>query len=108
MMSIINYKENEMKKLLTVALVALGSTAAFAGEGEGFWNVYSQNAFYFLAVAFVAYGGTASQSRAASVALEGIARNPSAQEKIVTPMILGLALMESLVIFTFITIFVAR
>ena len=97
-----------MKKLLTVALVALGSTAAFAGEGEGFWNVYSQNAFYFLAVAVVAFGGTASQSRAASVALEGIARNPSAQEKIVTPMILGLALMESLVIFTFITIFVAR
>ena len=61
-----------------------------------------------MSVAVVAFGGAASQSRAASVALEGIARNPSAQEKIVTPMILGLALMESLVIFTFITIFVAR
>jgi F-type H+-transporting ATPase subunit c len=96
-----------MKKLLTVALLALGSTAAFAGEGS-FWNVYSQNVFYFLSVAIVAYGGTASQSRTASAALEGIARNPSAQEKIVTPMILGLALMESLVIFTFITIFVAK
>jgi F-type H+-transporting ATPase subunit c len=108
MMSIINIKGDFMKKLLTVALVALASTAAFAGEGEGFWNVYSQNVFYFLAVAVVAFGGTASQSRTASVALEGIARNPSAQEKIVTPMILGLALMESLVIFTFITIFVVR
>ena len=98
-----------MKKLLLGTLVALSSVAAFADEGgSGFWNVYSQNVFYFLAVAIVAFGGTASQSRTASVALEGIARNPSAQEKIVTPMILGLALMESLVIFTFITIFVAK
>ena len=96
-----------MKKLLTVALLVLGTTTAFAAEGDGsFWNVYSQNVFYFLAVAIVAFGGTASQSRTASAALEGIARNPSAQEKIMTPMILGLALMESLVIFTFITIFV--
>ena len=71
-----------MKKLLTVSLLALGSVSAFAGEGEGFWNVYSQNVFYFLAVAIVAFGGTASQSRTASVALEGIARNPSAQEKL--------------------------
>lgn len=100
-----------MKKLLLGTLVALSSVAAFADAhegGAGFWNVYSQNVFYFLAVAIVAFGGTASQSRTASVALEGIARNPSAQEKIVTPMILGLALMESLVIFTFITIFVAK
>lgn len=61
--------------------------------------------FYFLAMAVAAFGGTAAQSRAASVALEGIARNPSAADKIQTPMILGLALMESLVIFTLITIF---
>tara|TARA_B100000925_G_scaffold245423_1_gene195421 strand:+ start:797 stop:1099 length:303 start_codon:yes stop_codon:yes gene_type:complete len=97
-----------MKKLLTIALVAMGSTAAFAGEGEGFWNIYSMNVFYAMSVALVAFGGAASQSRAASVALEGIARNPSAQEKIQGPMILGLALIESLVIFTFSTIFVFK
>jgi F-type H+-transporting ATPase subunit c len=95
-----------MKKLLVVAL-ALVSTAALAEDGS-FFNAYAKNTFYFLAVAITAFGGTAAQSRAASVALEGIARNPSAADKLMTPMILGLALMESLVIFTWATIFVAK
>jgi F-type H+-transporting ATPase subunit c len=95
-----------MKKVLLV-LVSLSATVAFAEDGASgsFFNSYSKSVFYFLAVAFAAYGGTAAQSRAASVALEGIARNPSAADKIMTPMILGLALMESLVIFTLISIF---
>ena len=60
---------------------------------------------YFLAVGIAALGGTTAQSRTAAVALEGIARNPSAADKIQTPMILAMALMESLVIFTLISIF---
>ncbi|WP_461393316.1 ATP synthase F0 subunit C, partial [Deferrisoma sp.] len=32
-------------------------------------------------------------------ALEGIARNPAASGKLVTPMIIGLAMIESLVIY---------
>jgi F-type H+-transporting ATPase subunit c len=46
-------------------------------------------------------GGTFAQGKAASVALEGIARNPAAAEKLQTPMILALALVESLVLFGF-------
>lgn len=46
--------------------------------------------------------GTLAQSRAAVAALDGIARNPQAAEKIQTPLILSLALMESLVIFSFV------
>ena len=92
------------KTLLTVTLLAL-STSAFAEESAMAFNGFTSAAFYVLAVAFAAYGGTAAQSRAASVALEGIARNPSAADKIMTPMILGLALMESLVIFTLISVF---
>ena len=61
--------------------------------------------FYFLAMGIAAYGGTTAQSRAAAAALEGIARNPSAADKIQTPMILCLALMESLVIFVLISTF---
>ncbi|MFA6237221.1 MAG: ATP synthase F0 subunit C [Bacteriovorax sp.] len=60
---------------------------------------------YFLALGLAVYGGTSGQSRAAAVALEGIARNPSAADKIQTPMILALALMESLVIFALISTF---
>jgi F-type H+-transporting ATPase subunit c len=44
-------------------------------------------------------GGTMGQGRAASAALEGISRNPGAAPRIMTPMILGLALIESLVLF---------
>ena len=44
----------------------------------------------------------ASPGRATSAALEGIARQPSAAPRILTPMILGLALIESLVLFAFV------
>lgn len=60
---------------------------------------------YFFALGLAVYGGTQAQSAAASVALEGIARNPAAADKIQTPMILALALMESLVIFALISTF---
>jgi F-type H+-transporting ATPase subunit c len=60
---------------------------------------------YFFALGIAVFGGVTAQSKAASVALEGIARNPSAADKIQTPMILGLALMESLVIFALISTF---
>ncbi|HEY8925014.1 MAG TPA: ATP synthase F0 subunit C [Polyangia bacterium] len=44
-------------------------------------------------------GGALGQGRAAGAALEGIARNPQASGKIFVPMIVGLALIESLVIY---------
>jgi len=52
-----------------------------------------------IAVGLGVLGGTLGQGRAAASALEGIARNPGAASKIQTPMILGLALIESLVLF---------
>lgn len=55
-----------------------------------------------LAIGIGALGGALGQGRAAAAALEGIARNPGAQNKIFTPMILGLALIESLVLLSFV------
>jgi F-type H+-transporting ATPase subunit c len=43
-----------------------------------------------------------SQSRAAIAALEGIGRNPAAAKSLQTPLILSLALMESLVLLAFV------
>jgi F-type H+-transporting ATPase subunit c len=51
-----------------------------------------------LAVGLAALGGGLGQGRAASAALDGIARNPQASGKIFTPMIIALALTESLVL----------
>jgi F-type H+-transporting ATPase subunit c len=52
-----------------------------------------------LAIGLAALGGTTAQGRATASALEGIARQPSAAPRIQTPLILGLAMIESLVLF---------
>jgi F-type H+-transporting ATPase subunit c len=55
-----------------------------------------------LGLGLAALGGALGQGRAAATALDGIARNPGAADKIRGPMILGLALIESLVIYALI------
>ena len=58
-----------------------------------------------LAIGIAALGGALGQAKIAAAALDGIARNPAAQGKIFTPMIIGLALVESLVIYAFVIAF---
>jgi F-type H+-transporting ATPase subunit c len=53
-----------------------------------------------LGLGLAAFGGALGQGRTAATALDGIARNPGAADKLFTPMILGLALIESLVIYS--------
>jgi F-type H+-transporting ATPase subunit c len=52
-----------------------------------------------LAIGIAALGGGVGQGIAISKGLEGIGRNPEAQPKIFIAMIVGLALIESLVIY---------
>ncbi len=54
-----------------------------------------------LAMGLAVLGGGLGQGRAVAAALEGISRNPGAASRIQTPMIIGLALIESLVLFAF-------
>jgi len=58
------------------------------------------------AIGFAAFGGALGQGKAAASALEGIARNPGASGKIFAPMIIGLALIESLVIYALVISFI--
>jgi len=58
-----------------------------------------------IAIGLAVLGGGLGQGRAAAAALEGISRNPGAAGRIQTPMILGLALIESLVLFAFLIAF---
>ena len=51
------------------------------------------------------FGGALGQGRTASAALEGIARNPQAAPKVQTPMIIALAMTESLVLFALVIAF---
>lgn len=52
-----------------------------------------------LAIGIAAAGGGIGQGRAAAAGMEGIARNPEAAGKVMTTMIIALALIESLVIY---------
>lgn len=100
-----------MKKMLLrlVALAAplLIASTAFAQDAAS--NESDERMWAFLAagiaIGVAAFGGALGQGRAAAAALEGIARNPNASGKIFTPMILGLALIESLVIYALVIAF---
>ncbi len=88
--------------LASAILVTLFASSAFAdGEGTKFDTYSWEAAAAGLAIGLAALGGTLGQGRATAAALEGISRNPGAAAKIQTPMILGLALIESLVLFAF-------
>ena len=80
------------------ASVAMAADKAAAASGGWQWAAMLAAG---LGIGIAAFGGALGQGRIGAAALEGIARNPSAQQKIFNPMIIALALIESLVIFTF-------
>src|SRR4051794_9766140 len=98
---------NFRKALLVVfaLIMTLGTSAAFAAEGAGAADPYASLAAA-LAIGIAAFGGAIGQGKTAASALDGIARNPAAQGKIFVPMIIGLALIESLVLYAFVIAFV--
>lgn len=86
-------------RLVSFAAPLLATATAFAQDGEkGGAAPYAALAAG-LAIGIAAAGCGLGQGRAAAAALDGIARNPQASDKLFTPMILGLALIESLAIY---------
>ena len=81
--------------LLTTATVFAQEGAASNANDVGKFAALAAG----LGVGIAAAGCGLGQGRAAAAALEGIARNPGASDKLFTPMILGLALIESLAIY---------
>ena len=108
---------NKVKFILSMmtTLVVVGfSSVAFADEAAVLQNqvdvaAMSNGAWIALAaglaIGLAALGGALAQGRTAAAALEGIACNPASADRIFTPMILGLALIESLVIYALIIAF---
>jgi F-type H+-transporting ATPase subunit c len=92
---------NSLRRFLAPAAILLAASPAFAqtavvGAANPHYGWYAMGAA--IAIGLAALGGALAQGRTAAAALEGIARNPSASDKIFTPFILGLALIESLVL----------
>jgi F-type H+-transporting ATPase subunit c len=100
-----------LSSLATLFVVLGFSSLAFAQGADvkatGLANNYGAIALAAgLGIGISALGGSLGQGRAAAAALEGIARNPNAAGQVRGPMILGLALIESLVIYALIIAFI--
>lgn len=93
---------------LLAAAAPLFAQGAAAAEKRGDIAVMGLALGAGIAIGVAAAGGGVGQGRAVSAALEGIARNPSASDKIFTPMIIGLALIESLVIYGLVIAFILQ
>jgi F-type H+-transporting ATPase subunit c len=95
------------KALLAIGLfmMTFGATAAMAADDAATGGNSGAMAAA-LAIAIAAFGGAIGQGMIGKSALEGISRNPAAQNKIFVPMIIALALVESLVLYAFVIAFV--
>ena len=92
--------------LLALVAVSLVAPAAYAQGGEktaGGTTWVAMSSAFGMAVA--AAGCGIAQSRVASSACEGMARNPGAADAIRASMILGLVFVETLALFTLVIIF---
>ena len=99
------------KRILMMAIIALVAVAAFAQVPANSpapattgvkWSYVAAAFVLGIAAAFGALG----QGRAIAASVEGIARNPSAGAAIRGAMIIGLALVESLVIYALVIAFI--
>ena len=88
--------------ILMIAAPVLAQAPATAPEesGAGLKAIAAGIGF-----AIAVFGGALGQSRIGAAACEGAARNPGAAGRIQTMMILGLALIESLVLFALVVVF---
>ena len=94
---------------VTMGVVLLAVPAVFAQEAAGAAAAGGTNWAPIAAafgMALAAFGGAISQSRVASSACEGMARNPGAAGAIRASMILGLVFIETLALLTLVIIFV--
>ncbi len=87
--------------LLASAFVALSPEIALAADGDssGAWGIAVGAG---LAIGLGALGCGIGQGVATGGAVQGIARNPGAAAQIQTPMIIGLALIESISLYAFV------
>jgi F-type H+-transporting ATPase subunit c len=101
------------KHIILFVLLALTAVTAFGQDAATTTTTANPGVRWgVIAAAFVlgiaAAAGAIGQSRAIVAACEGIARNPGAAGAIRLAMIIGLALIESLVIYALIIAFMVR
>ena len=92
--------------LVALALVFFASPA-LAAEGAGAWG-WEKGLVALaagLGLGIAAFGAALGQGRATAAAMESIGRNPNSADRIFTPLIVGLALMEALALYALVIAF---
>ena len=100
---------SEMKRigagLFAVGVMLLANPtlvlAAEEGGGGPWWRGLIALAAG-LGLGIAAFGAALGQGRATAAAMESIGRNPNSADRIFTPLIVGLALMEALALYAFV------
>jgi F-type H+-transporting ATPase subunit c len=95
--------------LFAVAGILMSAVSVFAQAGTAAPvdnNIGLKALAAGIGFAIAVFGGAIGQSRIGAAACEGAARNPGAAGRIQTMMILGLALIESLVLFALVIVFI--
>jgi len=92
-----------MRVIWTFVVVLIAATlvpeTAFAADGDSNWGIAIGAG---LAIGLAGLGCGIGQGLTGSGAVQGIARNPGAAGQIQTPMILALALIESIALYGFV------
>ena len=97
---------NKLNYLLGAASAFLAPALAFAEEGasSATADAAAGRPYYAIAKGFAigvaALGCALAQGKIVGTAVDGISRNPGASGQIFTPMLLGVAFVETLLIFT--------
>jgi len=91
---------------LATLLAANPVWAAEAAEGgAGLWYKGLIALAAGLGLGLAAFGAALGQGRATAAAMESIGRNPNSADRIFTPLIVGLALMEALALYALVIAF---
>jgi len=96
---------------LAVLALCLIAGPALAAEGEAAAGSVSGGLIALgagIGMGLAAFGVGLGQGRATAAAMESIGRNPNSAEKLFTPFILGLALMEALALYTLVIAFILQ
>ena len=90
--------------LLVLTGISMAAESAAAGQPDIVKGIIALAAG--LGIAIAAFGAAWGQGRVAAAAMESIGRNPNSADRIFTPLLLGLALIEALAIYALIIAFI--
>ena len=100
----------KLVRVFVVVMAALLLTSpAFAETAAGGGGGFDKGLIALaagLGLGIAAFGAALGQGRATAAAMESIGRNPNSADRVFTPLIVGLALMEALALYALVIAFI--